>query len=87
MPPFVVDSELKMPDTCTSAYEFLCQFLDEQFFDNLLEKSKLYATRKGKLEDAALLTKDNLFTAIAIMHITGYSRPATRRLVFIQVFN
>lgn len=79
MPPFEVDNEPKVPDTCVSAYDFLCQFLDEEFWNIIVEKSKLYATRKGNVEDLAVLTKDNIFTAVAIMHITGYTKPASRK--------
>jgi len=79
VPDFEEDKQLKVEDDCSSPYDFFLKFVDMQFLDMVEEKSKLYAVRKGAPEDVKYITKDNILTAVAIMHLTGYLTPYSRR--------
>ena len=61
-------------------YDFWRLFISDEFMDKLSTKSMLYSTRKGCMEKATLLTKDNLLTSMALMYLSGYNTPAQKEL-------
>ena len=61
-------------------YDFFQLFISDEFVDMVSTKSKLYCTRRGAVDKASLLNKDNLLTSMAIMYMSGYVTPAQKKL-------
>ena len=74
LPSSPVNDNLYLP------YDFLHLFITDEFLDTVSHKSKLYCIRKGAMDKAALLTKDNLLTSMGIMYLSGYMTPAQKEL-------
>lgn len=67
-------------DDVVLPYDFFRLFISDEFLDMLSTKSKLYCTRRGAVDKASLLNKDNLLTSMAIMYMSGYVTPAQKKL-------
>ena len=69
-----------MNDDVILPYDFFRLFINDEFVDMVSTKSKLYCTRRGAVDKASLLNKDNLLTSMAIMYMSGYVTPAQKKL-------
>lgn len=70
----------QLPDNCNTPFDFYKLFVDDEFVDNIVEKSQLYAGRKNRPDDQKKINKDTLRTSMAIMHMTGYLTPSNRHM-------
>lgn len=80
VPDFDTDKSSKVPEGCSSPYDFYRLFLSDEFMEELVTNSKLYATRKNRPEIASKINKDSLIVNIAIMHMTGYLTPSNGQM-------
>lgn len=69
-----------VPAECHIPYDFLRLFLNTEFIDLLVVKSKLYSVRKGLPDKQASITSDSLLTSMGVLYLTGYLTPAQRPL-------
>ena len=73
-----------LPPDCLTPYDFHKLFLDDDFVDKVVNASKLYCVRKGRLEVAQRFNSNSLRVSVAIMHMTGYITPANRDMYWEQ---
>lgn len=69
-----------LPDGCDTPYDFFKLFVTDKFVDETVEKSRLYAARKGNSHILPKLTHNNIRISHAIMYMTGYITPSNRRM-------
>ena len=74
----------KIPAECKTPYGFHKLFLDDAFIKQLVKTSQQYAARKDRPEAATKITSSSMRTAMAIMYMTGYITPSTRRMYWEQ---
>ncbi len=80
LPDFVVQPLKQLPDNCTTPYDFHQLFVDDNFIDEMVRTSTLYANRKNRQEEAKKITRDTIRTSMAIMYMTGYLTPSNRNM-------
>jgi hypothetical protein len=59
-------------------YDFWMMFMDDDFIELMVTKSKSYAISNNRQEAVAKITKDSLRVSQAIMYISGYMTPSER---------
>jgi hypothetical protein len=83
--PDFVDQPLKtLPDNCRTPYDYHKLFLDDEFVDEMVRTSRLYAVRKNKPEVQQKITNNSIRTSVAVMHMTGYLTPSNRNMYWEQ---
>jgi DNA excision repair protein ERCC-6 len=80
VPDFVEQPFKTLPESCKTPYDYHKLFLDDNFVDEMVRTSQLYAIRKDRAEVHQKITNDSIRTSIAIMHMTGYLTPSNRRM-------
>lgn len=70
----------ELPETVKLPYDFLRQFLPNDFINTISHTSQLYCIRQQRPDKQSVLTSDNIMTSIGIMYLSGYLSPAQRRL-------
>jgi DNA excision repair protein ERCC-6 len=54
--------------------------MPDEFVEELVRVSRIYAVRKGRLDLQAKITNNSLRTSMAVMFLTGYLTPSNRML-------
>lgn len=67
-----------VPEECSTPYDFHKLFMSDEFIDETVRVSRIYAVRKGKPDLPSKITNDSLRTSQAIMYLTGYLTPSNR---------
>ena len=78
VPEFQPQPFKQLPD-CLHPYDFFKLFMDDSFVDKIVTASQQYAVRKGQ-DSVVKITNDNIRLCQAIMYITGYITPSSRRM-------
>jgi hypothetical protein len=80
VPEFYEQPLKTLPDGCDTPYDFFKLFVTDEFVDQTVEASQLYAGRKGRVQIQPKLTHNNIRISHAIMYMTGYITPSNRRM-------
>lgn len=73
-----------IPADCSTPYDFHKLFMTDEFIDETVRVSRIYAVRKGKPDLPAKITNNSLRTSQAIMYLTGYLTPSNRLMYWEQ---
>ncbi len=84
VPDFHEEPLKPIPDECQTAYDFYKLFMPDEFVDELVRVSRLYAVKKGNSDLQAKITNNSLRTTQAIMYLTGYLTPSNRLMFWEQ---
>jgi DNA excision repair protein ERCC-6 len=84
VPVFQKEPLKAVPDECQTPYDFHKLFLSDDFVDNLVTASRMYAVRKGRQDLPVKITNDSLRVSMAIMYLTGYLTPSNRKMYWEQ---
>jgi len=80
IPDFVEPPPKTVPESCKLPYDFFKLIVDDQFIDNVVDRSKAYAAKMNKHGEITKITPDSIRVSQAVMYITGYSTPANRKM-------
>jgi hypothetical protein len=84
VPVFQKEPLKAVPDECQTPYDFHKLFLSDEFVDNMVRVSRMYAVRKGRPDLPVKITNDSLRVSMAIMYVTGYLTPSNRKMFWEQ---
>jgi len=79
--PDLEDQPMKeLPQHCNSPYDFYKLFMLDKLVGKIVEMSKSCAVQKDRSDLLTKLNNNNLRLSHAIMYLTGYLSPSSRRM-------
>jgi Transposase IS4 len=82
VPDFQPQQLKTLPANCTTPLDFYKVFVDDEFIQQIADCSVEYARRKNFPDIADKLTVGNIRTSHAVMYLTGYLTPSSRKMLW-----